>query len=125
MGEPYNLSVLARRIASERVRRGWNQKELAARIRVGQQTVSKWESDGAVPKNKNLMRLAEIFDIDLQELQRLAFEASLMGIADEEDDEGVATGTGDLERLAALESKVEMILDFLRDRWPDDAPGPR
>lgn len=63
---------LGSRIKAEREKRGWEQAELAARIGVGQQTVSRWESGNFRPKADDLHKLVEIFEGDINEWLPLA-----------------------------------------------------
>ena len=43
--------------------RGWTQEELADRIDVTRQALSKWESDSALPDTKNVVALAKLFGV--------------------------------------------------------------
>ena len=43
--------------------RGWSQEELAGRIHVSRQTLSKWESGGAVPDTENVIALSRLFGV--------------------------------------------------------------
>ena len=51
-----------------RMRRGFSQEELAARIHVVRQTVSKWEKGLSVPDAEALMRLADALEVSVSEL---------------------------------------------------------
>ena len=53
-----------------RSRSGLSQDALAEKMGVSRQSVSKWENDSAVPELEKLIRLAEIFDVTLDELVR-------------------------------------------------------
>ena len=46
-------------LVRERKRRGWSQEELAARVRVSRQAVSKWETGDALPDLPKLLALAD------------------------------------------------------------------
>ena len=58
---------------------GMSQDTLAERLDVSRQAVSKWERDEALPETENLIRIAEIFGVSLDELlqqpRRTAAEA--------------------------------------------------
>lgn len=56
-----NLKIL-------RKRRGFSQEELAARLHVVRQTISKWEKNLSVPDSDTLIRLAEILEVSVSEL---------------------------------------------------------
>lgn len=46
-----------------RKERGWSQEELATRITVSRQAVSKWELGTAVPDTDNIVQLSELFGV--------------------------------------------------------------
>ena len=48
----------------EREQRGWKQAELAGRIPIGQQTVSRWSAGRRVPNREQVKRLLELFELD-------------------------------------------------------------
>ena len=48
--------------------KGITQEELAARLNVVRQTVSKWEKGQSVPDSEMLVRLAEIFEVPVSQL---------------------------------------------------------
>ena len=51
-----------------RKNKGVTQEELAARLNVVRQTVSKWEKGQSVPDAEMLAKLAEIFDVPVSQL---------------------------------------------------------
>lgn len=55
--------ILADKIIEERKKNGWSQEELADKLGVSRQAVSKWESAGAVPDLQRIISLAEIFGV--------------------------------------------------------------
>lgn len=76
--------ILAEKIAEERKRNGWSQEELAERLGVSRQAVSKWESAGAVPDLQRVIQLAEVFCVTTDyllkdELERPAAAAEAGG----------------------------------------------
>ena len=56
-----NLKIL-------RTRKGLSQEELADRLNVVRQTVSKWEKGLSVPDSEMLIRIAEVFEVSVGEL---------------------------------------------------------
>ena len=48
--------------------KGITQEELAARLNVVRQTISKWEKGQSVPDSEMLVRLAEIFEVPVSQL---------------------------------------------------------
>ena len=55
--------ILADKIIENRKKNGWSQEELANRLGVSRQSVSKWESAQAVPDLKKILQLAEAFGV--------------------------------------------------------------
>lgn len=51
-----------------RKQKGFSQEELAARLHVVRQTVSKWEKGQSVPDAGTLIRLAEVLEVSVSEL---------------------------------------------------------
>ena len=51
-----------------RKQRGFSQEELAIRLHVVRQTISKWEKNLSVPDADTLIRLAEILEVPVSEL---------------------------------------------------------
>ncbi len=62
--------ILADKIIEERKKNGWSQEELADKLGVSRQAVSKWESAGSVPDLQNVIRLAELFGVSTDYLLR-------------------------------------------------------
>lgn len=60
--------MLSENLKSLRKQRGLSQEDLAARLNVVRQTVSKWEKGLSVPDAQLLMKLAEILDVSVAEL---------------------------------------------------------
>lgn len=50
-----------------RKQKGFSQEELAARLHVVRQTVSKWEKGQSVPDAGTLIRLAEVLEVSVSE----------------------------------------------------------
>lgn len=67
--------VVGQMISQLRARLGWSQAELAARVGVGQATISRVEKGQTLPDAYLIRRLAEAFDMHPAELQRLVDEA--------------------------------------------------
>ena len=51
-----------------RKKKGFTQEELAARLNVVRQTVSKWEKGLSVPDSELLIKLAEILEVPVSQL---------------------------------------------------------
>lgn len=55
--------ILADKIIEERKKNGWTQEDLAQKLGVSRQSVSKWESAGAIPDLKKIIQLADLFGV--------------------------------------------------------------
>lgn len=62
--------TLGERISARRAALGWSQADLAARLNVSRQSVSKWETDASVPDLDKLVKLCGAFDMTLDQLVR-------------------------------------------------------
>lgn len=60
--------MLGENIKTTRRNRGFTQEEVAARLNVVRQTVSKWEKGYSVPDAEMLKKLAEVLDTDVGQL---------------------------------------------------------
>lgn len=65
-----NKITLGERIASRRKELGMTQAELAEKMNVTDKAVSKWERDLSCPEISTLPKLAEIFDVSVDELMQ-------------------------------------------------------
>ncbi len=59
---------LAEKIEILRKRNGWSQEELADKVAVSRQSVSKWESGGAVPELDKILLLSTLFGVSTDTL---------------------------------------------------------
>ncbi|WP_418719273.1 helix-turn-helix domain-containing protein [Candidatus Allofournierella merdipullorum] len=59
---------LGENIARLRAQNGWSQGELADKLEVSRQSVSKWETDASVPDLDKLVKLSEAFGVSLDDL---------------------------------------------------------
>ena len=55
--------ILADKIIENRKKNGWSQEELAEKLGVSRQSVSKWESAQAIPDMKKILQLSEVFGV--------------------------------------------------------------
>lgn len=60
--------IMAEKITMLRKRNGWSQEELAEKLGVSRQAVSKWESGRSVPDADILMKIADVLDVSLSDL---------------------------------------------------------
>ena len=59
---------IAEEICRLRAAAGMSQEELAAKLEVSRQSVSKWETGASVPDVEKLVKMAELFGVTLDEL---------------------------------------------------------
>lgn len=62
--------ILADKIIEERKKNGWSQEELAEKLGVSRQAVSKWESAGSMPDLQRIIQMAELFGVSTDYLLR-------------------------------------------------------
>lgn len=65
-----NNMVFSERLKSEREKKGWSQAELAEKIHVSRQSVSKWETGKNYPNIEVIIDLSDLFGITIDELLR-------------------------------------------------------
>ncbi|HAX52028.1 MAG TPA: XRE family transcriptional regulator [Lachnospiraceae bacterium] len=80
--------ILAEKIMKHRKQNGWSQEELAMKLNISRQSVSKWESTAAIPDLDKIIKLSEIFEVSTDYLLKdeLEDEAGVGTISDEEPD---------------------------------------
>ncbi len=82
--------MLSEKIMDLRKQRGWSQEELASRLDVSRQSVSKWESAASVPDLDKIIRISEIFGVSTDFLlkdeneQKDLYEGTLSSVLYEE-----------------------------------------
>lgn len=62
--------ILADKIIDERKRNGWSQEELADKLQVSRQSVSKWEGAQSIPDINRIIQMAELFGVSTDYLLR-------------------------------------------------------
>ena len=62
--------TLGEKLQKLRKARSWTQEELAEKVGVSRQSLSKWESDGALPDTANIILLADLFGVTTDYLLR-------------------------------------------------------
>lgn len=55
--------ILAEKIIKHRKQNGWSQEELAMKLNISRQSVSKWESGASIPDLDKIIRLSQIFEV--------------------------------------------------------------
>ena len=64
--------TFSEKLVELRRKAGLSQEELASRLEVSRQAVSKWESGASDPSTMNLMALAKLFGVSAEELLKEA-----------------------------------------------------
>lgn len=60
--------IFSEKLKAERMKKGWTQDELAEKLFVSRQSVSKWEKGLNYPSIETLLKISDLFDISLDEL---------------------------------------------------------
>ena len=100
--------ILADKIIENRKRNGWSQEELADKLGVSRQSVSKWESAQAVPDMKRILKMSELFGVSTDYL--LKDEIELPAVPET----GLPVDAGEMEwEDAAVNVTLEDASSFL------------
>lgn len=62
--------TLGERIYAQRTAHSLSQTELAERLEVSRQSISKWETNASVPELDKLVKMCELFEVSMDELVR-------------------------------------------------------
>ncbi|HDX9637052.1 helix-turn-helix domain-containing protein [Bacillus cereus group sp. MYBK163-2] len=62
--------IFSERLKEEREKRNWSQNDLAEKIHVSRQSVSKWETGKNYPSIEIIIHLSDLFSITIDELLR-------------------------------------------------------
>ncbi len=60
--------MISKNITTLRKQFGWSQEAIAEKVEVSRQTYAKWESGESVPDIRHCSRLAELFEVSLDDL---------------------------------------------------------
>lgn len=77
--------ILADKILTLRKQNGWSQEELAEKMNVSRQSVSKWESAAAIPDINKILELAKLFEVTTDYLLKDNIEKAEYSDTDETD----------------------------------------
>ncbi|EGJ26396.1 helix-turn-helix domain-containing protein [Streptococcus porcinus] len=64
------MNKFAEQLKNYRLKKNYSQDALADRLFISRQAISKWENGDSTPDLENLVKLAEIFDVTLDQLVR-------------------------------------------------------
>lgn len=87
--------TFGQRLQTLRTAAGFSQEQLAERLDVARQTISKWELGTSTPELSKLVELSELFGVSLDQMAR------------GEDWNGPGSQTLDLERLARQNRRIQ------------------
>ena len=76
--------ILADKIIEERKKNGWSQEELAEKLGVTRQSVSKWEGAQSVPDLNRLLEMSRLFGVSTDYLLKDEIEKPVKNEGDEE-----------------------------------------
>ncbi len=93
--------ILADKIIELRKRNGWSQEELAEKLDVSRQSVSKWEGAQAVPDMNRILQMSELFGVSTDMLLK---DSMTLDAAD-----GVLAEDVPANRLVTLEEASEFL----------------
>jgi transcriptional regulator with XRE-family HTH domain len=77
--------ILANKILSLRKSNGWSQEELAEKMNVSRQSISKWESAAAIPDINKILELSKLFGVTTDYLLKDDIETIAYADTDETD----------------------------------------
>ncbi len=92
--------ILADKIIELRKKSGWSQEELAEKMNVSRQSVSKWEGAQSVPDMERILRLSEIFGVSTDYLLKDDLESM---------DSAALPDTGTAARTVSMEEASDFI----------------
>ena len=72
--------ILADKIINERKKNGWSQEELADKLSVSRQSVSKWEGAQAVPDLQKIIAMADVFGVSTDYLLKEEIEPEVVPV---------------------------------------------
>lgn len=74
--------ILAEKITKLRKQNGWSQEELAMKLNVSRQSVSKWESTASIPDLEKIVKLSQLFGVSTDYLLKDDAEEEKAGFAE-------------------------------------------
>lgn len=72
--------ILADKIILLRKKKGWSQEQLAEKLDISRQSVSKWESGASVPELSKVLKMSEIFGVSTDYLLKEEIEDETQGV---------------------------------------------
>lgn len=97
------IMILADKIIEERKKNGWSQEELAEKLDVSRQSVSKWEGAQSTPDLQKILKMSELFGVSTDYLLKDDMENAEYVEASEEE--------GSVRRLSMEEANAFLALN--------------
>ncbi len=95
--------IIADKIISQRKKNGWSQEELAEKLGVSRQSVSKWESGLSVPDLNKIIAMSALFGVSTDYLLKDELEeATASETNDRDDDTGRVVSAEEANRFLRL-----------------------
>ena len=92
--------ILADKILQLRTAQGWSQEELAEKLGVSRQSVSKWENNGSIPDLNKILQLSQLFGVTTDYLLKDELEA--VEYDQQEESSGIRISLKQAEEFLAL-----------------------
>lgn len=96
--------ILADKIVNLRKKAGWSQEELAEKMGVSRQSISKWEGAQSVPDMNRILKLSEVFCVSTDYLLRDNIEELPCAVNPLEEAEPIEDGKGEALIKVSLET---------------------
>ena len=100
--------ILANKIIALRKQNSWSQEELAERIGVSRQAVSKWESAQAIPDLDKILLLADLFGVTTDYLLKDTMEEAVFTA--DGDTVGKRVGMAEANAYLALRERASLLI---------------
>lgn len=107
--------ILADKIINLRKKSGWSQEELAEKIGVSRQSISKWEGAQSIPDMNKILKIAEIFNVSTDYLLKDEIEEAELNNEDKSN-----SMANDLENTIPV--SLEMANDYLEYKQKFSSP---
>ncbi|MGT2686714.1 helix-turn-helix domain-containing protein [Streptococcus porcinus] len=117
------MNKFAEQLKNYRLKKNYSQDALADRLFISRQAISKWENGDSTPDLENLVKLAEIFDVTLDQLVRgkeLASSQNNENDSEENDNLNLLDGreyvinpeTGKYEKRDGLTIFIDLVSEY-------------
>lgn len=100
--------ILAEKVMTLRKKKGWSQEELAEKLDISRQSVSKWESGTSIPDIDKIIMLSRLFGVSTDYLLKEEAEEETLTESEEESEEtrGKIVSMEEADRFLKLTKKL-------------------